>query len=694
MNKPKRNVAAARTILVCSCEGTMRLDGEALSAGCPKARLVTADHLCGGELHRFREAAAAGAVTVACTAQRPLFEEVAEDEGLGARFDFANIRETAGWSADGAASGPKMAALLAIAEVAVPPPAAVSYDSEGVALIYGPGGVALEVAEALKDRLDITVLLSDDGAVTPPLVNDYPIRRGKIRQVTGYLGAFEIAIDRLAAPRPSSRGHLAFGPERNGATSKADLLIDLCGGTRLVAAGDLRAGYLRADPADREAVLRLLARAGEMTGTFDKPRFVELAADLCAHSRSRKTGCTRCLTLCPAGAISPAGDAVAIDPHLCGGCGQCAAACPTGAAAYAVPTVDVLLHQIRAGARAYLAAGGRDPVLLLHDHAHGDALIAALARHGAGLPARVVPLAVNEATQVGIETILAAVAYGFRAVRVLTRARPRHDIAGLIQTAGLAEAILPALGYGSDAFGLIGTDDPDALAAALTAPLLALEPRTKAAASFAPLGSKRELMKLALKELHAAAATPRDAVALPAGAPFGGLTIDAAGCTLCLSCVSACPTSALGDGADRPLLSFDESLCVQCGLCVATCPEKVIALAPRIDFTAFDAGRRTVKEEEPFCCVTCGKPFGVKSTIERITAKLAERHWMYSGDDGRARLDLIRSCDDCRVTKMTNAGFDPYASVPRSPVRTTDDYLREREAALKARSGEVDKGEA
>ena len=39
-------------------------------------------------------------------------------------------------------------------------------------------------------------------------------------------------------------------------------------------------------------------------------------------------------------------------------------------------------------------------------------LIDALARHGDGLPANVIPLAVNEITQLGLEAIAAAFAYG------------------------------------------------------------------------------------------------------------------------------------------------------------------------------------------------------------------------------------------------------------------------------------------
>lgn len=687
-NDQSKTTQPSRTILLCSCEGTMPLDPATVAKGCGKARVVPVKHLCGPELDLYRKTASHGAVTVACTAQRALFEEVAADGNLQAALTFANVRETAGWSSEATNAAPKMAALLAMAAITVPAPTAVTFSSEGVALIYGPGAVALEAAAALKDRIDITVLLSDTSDVTPPATNEFPIRRGRIKTVKGHLGAFEITIDGLAAPAPSSRRALAFGAARNGALSSADILIDLSGGKPLVNAHDLREGYLRADPNDKVAVSKLLFKAADLTGTFDKPRYVEFRADLCAHSRSRKIGCTRCLDLCPAGAITPNGDVVAIDPHICGGCGQCAAACPTGAAAYAVPGIDVLLQQIRAGAIAYAEAGGRDGLLLLHDRAHGAAMIDAAARFGDGLPARTLPLEVNEVTQIGLEAIVAAIAYGFRAVRLLTRETPRHDIAGLVRTIETAGLIMSGEGFGGDAVGLIQTDDPDAMIAALRAPLAAMPARN--AASFMAVGGKRDVMKLALRELHRTAPTPQSRIDLPKGAVFGGLAIDTSGCTLCLSCVSACPASALGDAADRPQLTFDESLCVQCGLCVATCPEKVIILAPRIDFAAFDAGRVTAKEEEPFHCINCGKAFGVKSTIERVTAKLKDKHWMFKGEHA-ARINLIQKCDDCRVEAMTNAGFDPYATTVRPPAKTTEDYLAEREAAMKAK---IEKGEA
>jgi ferredoxin len=180
-----------------------------------------------------------------------------------------------------------------------------------------------------------------------------------------------------------------------------------------------------------------------------------------------------------------------------------------------------------------------------------------------------------------------------------------------------------------------------------------------------------------LRELHRAAPAPADVIALPAGAPFGAVEIDVRGCTLCLACVSACPTGALSDDPDRPMLRFAEDACVQCGLCKATCPEKVISLIPRIDFRAATAAARVLKEEEPFPCVRCGKPFGVRSTIERVVAKLEGKHWMFQGS--ASRLDVIKMCEDCRVAVVTEEGIDPYGAPARPKLRTTDDYLRERE---------------
>jgi len=672
-------MAEKRTVFVCSCEDTMPIDAAAVERGCRGARLETARHLCRAESARFEAAVKAGGdVLVACTQEAPLFEELAE-QAKAAALGFVNIRETAGWSSQARDAGPKMAALIAAAAEIAPPVPMVNVESTGVVLIYGRDERAIEAGELLKDRLDVTVMLTRPRDVPAPRVTAFPVVQGTIRNASGRLGAFELAVDDYALPSPSSRAALTFGSGRDGATSRCDLILDLSGGPPLFPAADLRDGYLRADPGDPAAMLRAVLHAGDLVGTFDRPRYVTFTAELCAHSRSRIVGCHRCLDLCPTGAITPAGNHVAIDPYICAGCGQCAAACPTGAAAYALPPADALLRRLRALLVTYAQAGGRTPVLLVHDEAHGAPMIDALARHGDGLPAHVLPLAVNEVTQVGLDAIAAAFAYGASAMRFLLRGRARHDTAGLMRTLATAEPILAALGFDGEPLGLIETDDPFALGTALAA----VTPATAAArpATFLPAGPARDVMRQSLRELHQAAPHPVDVVPLPAGAPFGTVILEVEGCTLCHACVSACPTGALGDDPERPMLKFTEDACVQCGLCQATCPEKVITLVPQLDFRAVNAPPRTLKEEEPFHCIRCDKPFGTRSTIERVAAKLEGRHWMYRG--AASQRDLIRMCEECRIAVVTESEFDPYAASTRPAARTTDDYLRERSAAEK-----------
>lgn len=654
----------------------MAPDRAALARGCRGAELRWSRQLCGAESPSARAALAEGRpLSIGCTAMAPLFREFAADAGVGEPA-FANIRETAGWSDEAAAAGPKMAALLAAAAEEMPPVPLVGLESGGVALLVGRDEAVFTAARLLKDQLDLTVLLAPGATPAPPPVTEFPVLQGVVRGASGHLGGFEVTVDRLASPAPSSRAAFAWGPERDGTTSRCDLILDVSGGARLFPDG-LREGYLRADPGNEAAVLRAILAARELVGGFDRPRFITFSAALCAHRRSNRTGCTRCVELCPAGAITPgigkAATHIGLDPLVCMGCGSCAAVCPTGAASYALPPVDAAIRRARTLLLTFAEAGGQAPVLLLHEtgeDAHAEALIDALARHGSGLPADVLPFAVHSIAGIAPEFLAAAFAYGASAVRVLGRARPRHALDALARTFALSEAILAGLGFGPGRLGLIETDDPFTLGEALREagrPAPVGTPRR-----FEPLGDKRSVLRVAMRELAAAAPSPAAQLALPAGAPFGAVLVDAAGCTLCHACVGACPTGALSSDADRPLLGFLEEACVQCGLCAATCPEGVIRLQPRLDFTEAARTRQVLKEEAPFHCIRCGKPFGTASTIARIEAALAGRHWMFRGETSHAQ--LIRMCEDCRVVEVTNRGTDPYAGPERPKPRTAADY--------------------
>ena len=172
------------------------------------------------------------------------------------------------------------------------------------------------------------------------------------------------------------------------------------------------------------------------------------------------------------------------------------------------------------------------------------------------------------------------------------------------------------------------------------------------------------MLRLALRELQRAAPAPVDVIALPAGAPFGTVEVNVEGCTLCLACVSACPTGALLDdprAADAALRRG----CLRAVRAVqGDLPGEGDQPRRRSSISAPPPRRaRVLKEEEPFHCIRCGKPFGVKSTIERVAAKLEGKHWMFKGQ--AQRLDIIKMCEDCRVVAVTEQDFDPYGAPPR-----------------------------
>src|SRR6201999_3781994 len=106
---------------------------------------------------------------------------------------------------------PKIAALIAAAAEPIAEIPFVSFESEGVLLIYGRDESAIEAADLLKDHLDVTVLIRPPAEIAPPRTSEFPVVKGTIRSAKGYLGAFELVVDDYAQPAPSSRAALSFG---------------------------------------------------------------------------------------------------------------------------------------------------------------------------------------------------------------------------------------------------------------------------------------------------------------------------------------------------------------------------------------------------------------------------------------------------------------------------------------------------
>jgi len=111
---------------------------------------------------------------------------------------------------------------------------------------------------------------------------------------------------------------------------------------------------------------------------------------------------------------------------------------------------------------------------------------------------------------------------------------------------------------------------------------------------------------------------------------------------------------------------------LQCGICKSTCPENAIQLKPQLNLENAALSPIALNEEEPFDCISCGNPFGVKSTIERIIDQLKDKHPMFTNSDN---FKLIQMCDDCRVNAQYHQENSPFKSADRPKVRTTQDDL-------------------
>jgi len=648
--------------------------------------------LCRREAGAFEQALAQGdEVVLACTQESRLFGEIASQTpaAAGVPIRFVNIRETGGWSKDAARAMPKIAALLAAARLPEPEPVpTVTYKSAGRLLIIGALDAAERAADLLADALDVTIFSTGAGRDGGTQERRYPVLGGKIEQLTGWLGAFELRwqtrnpidldlctrcnacvaacpegaigfdyqIDgdvckshRACVKACGVAGAIDFAREPQGEQESFDLVLDLRGTSAFTQHAKPQ-GYFMWDGQDARVLIELRGLVGE----FEKPKFFVYKQKLCAHSRNEKTGCSACVDVCSASAIRSEKERqqIHVNPNLCVGCGACTTVCPSGALSFAYPRAGEQGMKFKTLLSTYARAGGKQPALLLHSQGAGARLIGDLGRAARldpsihGVPARVIPVPLWHTASLGLELWLSAVAYGASNVWVLTTGEEAPQYLEAVRAQmEVAQAILRGLGYQGDHFRLLHARDARDLAA-LDADLRSAPAQgVGKAAAFAVQADKRATLELALEHLLEQATARPELIALPAqGSPLGALAIDKAACTLCLSCVNACPASALQDNPQAPQLRFIEKNCVQCGLCVKTCPEKALTLVPQLRLTPQRKEATVLNEMQPYACVRCGRPFGTLKAIEAMLGKLAG-HAMFQGE----ALERLKMCGDCRV---------------------------------------------
>ncbi|MFW5815641.1 MAG: 4Fe-4S binding protein [Wenzhouxiangella sp.] len=539
------------------------------------------------------------------------------------------------------AAGPTGKARAAALADFDPPPEPmewVEYRSEGRLLIIGPADEAWPIAEQLKGDLKCTMLATAPPSEPPDRAPPARYLDGRPRELSGYLGEFSLKVE-------VDRGRvLEAGPAFGIDPGTFDLVLDLDGSADS-GVDEPPPGYFRVrSEAD---LARALAELPGLVGEFQKPRFFAYDADICAHGARGQSGCRKCVDACATGAVFSLGEKIEVDPYLCQGCGSCVAVCPSGAMRYTAPSSEDLLDSVRrllVAYREHAGAAAPAPDVLLYSAESAADILAARASE---LPEHVLPVAVENAGSVGADSWLAILAYGAGRVILLSGSEPAPTLDDAThRQIDIYRPILTGLGDPHSAERVrfwAGSVE----AAAVAAPLA---PMTTTPATFAALGTKREILRQALGHLHAEAGSERvETVALPSSAPFGEIKVDSDACTLCMACVSVCPVSAIQGGGDLPQLYFREDHCVQCGMCESSCPEDAIRLQARMHFPAHLApARRLLNEEEMHHCDGCGKPFATRKMMASMVRRL-QGHWMFQGEEALAR---IRLCEDCRIQRM------------------------------------------
>ncbi len=534
-------------------------------------------------------------------------------------------------------------------------PATVSYQSQGRLLLVGPEDRIRRAASLLPQSVMPTLLVTESvhDAEAADLEAIFEATAAldalTLREpsLTGYLGQFQLTGLNGQGERISLAA-LCFSQQATmGSEPRFDLVADL-GRVPLFALERPPVGYLHLfDDGDlAERLAGQLAELCALTGIFDKPRYFRLDPEACAFTARGVPGCSRCLDVCPTDALKPVNGRIQIDPHLCQGFGSCASACPTGAIGYHQPDANTSGDYLLRLLKHYREAGGDAPQLLIAGESEREWVEAELTR----LPANWLPIWVEESASLGIESWLAALAYGASAVRIALGDDAPESVRALVERELASAAVLLAgAGLAADCIALfnpgVELDKPIS-----GPPAVALLDK--------PLkGDKRDNLFAAFDALWQANEGSREPLAVPHGAPYGSVELKDADCTLCMGCVAVCPSRALHAVGHAPGLNFIEQDCIQCGMCEKACPEQAIVLMPRLQ--PVPEARRAVqnlKAEEAACCIRCAKPFAPASLIRRIQQKLAG----HSHFQNEAAQRLLM-CEDCRVK-------DVFAALAADPV--------------------------
>jgi ferredoxin len=326
-------------------------------------------------------------------------------------------------------------------------------------------------------------------------------------------------------------------------------------------------------------------------------RPIAVAAEHCARQRHRRSTCTRCVDVCPVGAITW-NDGPEIDWEACTGCGICATVCPTAALKASDPADDEMLVQIQ---RSVEKQGW-------------VAFACPNARQGAAGSGACIP--VNCLGRLDEGLLVSAAACGAQSVWLVDgactdcpQAMGRETAAAVLaRSNALLEAfgVRPHVAFRPDLPPVAGAPGDNGVTQGVSRRGLfkalaretarvgevAVEAAQGSEAETVPGGGSRAQLPRALPDSRLLLLATLKRLGVPAAGvlvgdvdgPFARFELGP-GCTGCQMCAFFCPTGALTRVVDggRIGLAFRASHCTNCGLCRDICYRDAVRLSTEVD---------------------------------------------------------------------------------------------------------------
>jgi len=641
-------MAAKWGLFLCNCRKTLPLDPQRLVLPIAPSVLSFATDP-DNDVREFATAVnreQPDQVLIGCCAAPSLFRETLSTAGgQSLKLHFVNLKESCFLAhSDLQQAHAKATRLLRAAVAAAEAKKTPAYNPLNVGgriLIAADGPRGRELADKLRDFAQpFLVVPPEDGAIDGD--GPWQLYRGRIVEIQGRLGDFRVTIEDASEPGTARR------------EVKVDQVVIISqNDTPSVKA---RTGcHLLINPSEAD-LARLAERIRDLIGEFLKPVQVSYETDICAGGTANQEACGICITACPYDAISrdPQNHLrIQVDHMACEGCGACVSACPTSALHFTEPSP----HELYTRMAALLTPlpgqnGGEALTILFHCGEQGRRALEEAGRRPLPYPATVLPVEVPCLRYVSEANMLAAFRLGAAGVGLLGCERCQHGERELLyQKLDFCRLTLDAFGLDSERLRLITADDnTQAEAVAALTGFAATLKTTPIRWDGKPIRywDNREVIAEAIRTFIERTGREPGRRTFDAPYPFAFADVEASGCTMCRSCVNACPTHAFKLDEKTQSLQFKHIACVACGLCEKVCPENVITLRRELFFEREALEYRTVVQDDMVSCANCGKPYINRKALAAVEARVLSLESLLDTFTGNRR-NLLRMCPDCRA---------------------------------------------